>query len=76
MMKDQKRGLAGLQEKSRRPKTSPSRKIFPEHIQLIVELRKRKLGHRRVQNELARLHNLSFSTATIHKTLEGSINLF
>lgn len=66
----QERGLAGLQEKSRRPKTSPNRKIFPEHVQLIAELRKRKLGHRRIQNELARLHNLSFSTATIHKTLE------
>ena len=66
----QERGLVGLQEKSRRPKTSPNQKIFPEHVQLIAELRKRKLGHRRIQNELARLHNLSFSTATIHKTLE------
>ena len=51
-------------------KNPPNRKIFPEHVQLIAELRKRKLGHRRIQNELARLHDLSFSTATIHKTLE------
>jgi transposase InsO family protein len=62
--------LAGLQEESRRPKTSPNRKIFPEHLQLITELRKRKLGHRSTQNELARLHNLSFATATIHKALQ------
>jgi transposase-like protein len=66
----QERGLAGLQEESGRPKTSPNRKIPPEHLPLITELRKRKLGHRRIQNELVRLHNLSFSTATIPKALE------
>ena len=66
----QESGLAGLQEESRRPKTSPNRKIFPEQEGLIADLRKRKLGHRRIQNELARLHNLSFSTATIHKALQ------
>ena len=66
----QESGLAGLQEESRRPKTSPNRKVFPEHEGLIAELRKRKLGHRRIQNELLRLHKISFSTATIHKALQ------
>jgi hypothetical protein len=50
--------VSGLQKESRRPKTSPNRKIFPEHEGLIAELRKRKLGHRRIQNELLRLHKL------------------
>ena len=54
----QESGLTGLQEESRRPKTSPNRKIFPEHEGLIAELRERKLGHRRIQNELLRLHKL------------------
>ena len=40
------------------------------HEQLIAALRKRKLGHRRIQNELQRLHGISLSTATIHKVLE------
>lgn len=62
--------MAGLQEESRRPKTSPNRKVLPGHEQLIADLRKRKLGHRRIQSELARLHELFFSTATIHKTLD------
>src|SRR4051812_28750255 len=66
----QEHGVAGLQEKIRRPKTSPNRKGFPEHEQLIAGLRKRKLGHRRIQNELIRLHDVSFSMATIHKALE------
>lgn len=44
--------------------------MLPAHEQLITELRKRKLGHRRIQNELRRLHEISLSTATIHKVLE------
>ena len=37
-------GLEGLQEESRRPKTSPKRKVFLEQEKLIVELRERKLA--------------------------------
>jgi len=66
----QEHGLAGLQEQSHRPRTSPNRKVTSIHEELIADLRKRKLEHRRIQNELARLHNLSFSTPTIHKVLE------
>jgi len=37
---------------------------------LIIDLRKeRKLGARRIQSELKRLHDISYSTATIHKVL-------
>jgi hypothetical protein len=49
-----------VQEASRRPKTSPNRKIFPKQEGLIAELRKRNLGHQRIQNELSRLHNIFF----------------
>jgi transposase InsO family protein len=65
----QEHGIAGLQEESRRPKTSPNRKIFAEEEKLIATLRSRKLGHRRIQSELIRLHGISFSTATIHRAL-------
>jgi transposase InsO family protein len=66
----QEHGEAGLQEESRRPKSSPFKKVSPAHEQLIADLRKRKLGHRRIQNELRRLHEISLSTATIHKVLQ------
>ena len=66
----QESGLPGLQELSRKPKTSPNRKVQPTHEQWIADLRKRKLGHRRIQNELQRLHELKLSTASIHKVLE------
>lgn len=52
-------GIDGLKEESRRPKTSPARKVEPMHEQLIAALRKRKLGHRRIQNELQHLHGIS-----------------
>jgi len=65
----QEKGIDGLQEESRRPKSSPAQKVQSVHEQLISDLRKRKLGHRRIQNELNRLHNISLSTATIHKVL-------
>lgn len=66
----QEHGEAGLKEESRRPKSSPARKVLPVHEQLVADLRKRKLGHRRIQNELLRLHAISLSTATIHKILK------
>lgn len=63
-------GVNGLQEDSRRPNSSPAQKVLPIHVQLIFDLRERKLGHRRIQNELKRLHDISFSNATTHKVLE------
>lgn len=63
-------GLTNLQDESSRPKTSPSRKVQPEYEQQIADLRKRKLGHRRIQNELRRLYDLTLSTSTIHKALD------
>lgn len=65
----QKDGEQGLQDQSRRPNYSPKSKVSEEHEKLITELRQRKLGHRRIQSELIRLHAIRLSTATIHKTL-------
>ncbi len=63
-------GLAGLESRSRRPKTSPARKITREDEKRILALRvKRRLGSRRIQNELKRLYSCSLSLATIHKVL-------
>lgn len=63
-------GEATLLELSRRPKGSPATKVFAQQEDIILALRNvRKLGVRRIQNELKRLHNLSLSLATIHKVL-------
>jgi hypothetical protein len=62
--------VRGLKDESRRPKSSPFKKVLPVHEKRIADLRKRKLGHRRIQNELRCLHDISLSTATIHKVLE------
>lgn len=62
-------GEAGLASKSRRPHTSPKRKILEEQESWVLELRKRRLGVRRIRNELIRLHECSLSMATIHKIL-------
>ena len=62
-------GVEDLQEESRKPKTSPKQKVFVEQEKWIVQLREYKLGHRRIQHELIRLHGLSLGMATIHKTL-------
>jgi transposase len=63
-------GIGGLHDKSKKPHRSPNKKVTEEHETLILDLRKkRKLGARRIQNELIRNHELSFSLATIHKIL-------
>ncbi|WP_444997907.1 IS481 family transposase [Aliikangiella sp. IMCC44359] len=63
-------GVEGLASQSRRPLSSPNAKISPKEEALILELRQsRNLGARRLQSELVRLHQLSFSLATIHKVL-------
>jgi transposase len=64
-------GIEGLKSLSRRPKHSPKTKVFEREEELILMLRKlRKLGARRLQSELKRHHELSFSLATIHKVLK------
>lgn len=63
-------GVVGLQSLSRRPHSSPTRKVTCEIEGWILDLRKsRNLGARRIQNELARLHECRLSLATIHKVL-------
>ncbi len=66
----QSKGIDGLRSQSRRPLSSPNAKVGSKEETLILELRKvRNLGARRIQSELVRLHQLSFSLATIHKVL-------
>jgi len=63
-------GVEGLSDQSRRPHSSPNTKIGKQEEQWILSLRKtRKLGARRIQNELFRLHDCSLALATIHKVL-------
>ncbi|MBY0280819.1 MAG: IS481 family transposase [Alphaproteobacteria bacterium] len=67
----EEKGLDGLEDYSRKPINSPSRKIFSEQELIILSLRQeRKLGVRRIQSELKRHHELSLSLATIHKILK------
>lgn len=64
------KGLDGLQDVSRRPHSSPNTKIDNRIEDWILKLRKdRKLGARRIQNELLREHNFQLSLASIHKVL-------
>ena len=65
-----KQGLAGLQDQSRRPHNSPNTKVGEQEQSWILDLRKsRKLGARRIQNELYREQGCSLGLATIHKVL-------
>jgi transposase InsO family protein len=64
-------GEEGLYDLSSIPKNFPLQKRNEIDENLIIDLRKeRNLGVRRIQSELKRLHNISFSTATIHKVLK------
>jgi transposase InsO family protein len=64
-------GLKGLASRSRKPLRSPATKVFAKQEAWILSFRReRKLGARRIQNELLRLHQLSLSLATIHKVLD------
>lgn len=64
-------GEEGLKDITRRPKTSPLQKRNIADENLILTIRKeRKLGARRIQNELKRLHDISYSLDTIHKVLK------
>jgi transposase len=65
-------GEEALADQSRRPHSSPNRKVLQEQEKWILELRKRRLGVRRIQNELRRLHECKLSLATIHKVLTAN----
>ena len=65
------RGVSGLSSLSRRPKSSPLVKVLDHHREWIGELRKRRLGSRRIQSELQRNHNFELSRTTIEKVLRG-----
>ncbi len=65
----QKIGEAGLIELSRRSHHSPNRKVLAKEIGWISELRKRRLGSRRIQSELLRNYAFSVSRATLCKVL-------
>jgi len=63
-------GVEGLVDQSRRPLSSPNAKVGEQEQQWILHLRlKRKLGARRIQNELFRQHECSLALGTIHKVL-------
>lgn len=63
-------GIDGLQDVSRRPHNSPNTKIDKQVETWILRLRQyRKLGARRIQNELLREHDFHLSLASIHKVL-------
>ena len=66
----QEQGEAGLASRSRRRHTPPEPKVKPADTEAVLSLRtKRKLGPKGIQNELKRLHQTQFSTATIWKIL-------
>lgn len=60
----------GSREQSKRPLTSPRRKVGKAEEVLLLRLRQaRKAGARRLWNELFCLHSIELSLATIHKIL-------
>src|SRR5688500_3777156 len=65
----QSSGEDGLNELSRRPHNSPTRKVFEKEIKWISELRRRRLGSRRIQSELLRNYTFRLSRATLAKIL-------
>jgi transposase InsO family protein len=66
----QVQGIEGLSDQSKKPHFSPNLKLTDDIEKLILQLRKkRKLGARRIQNELKRLYSISLSLASIHKVL-------
>ncbi len=63
-------GLEGLNDQSRRPRSSPQTKVTEKMVDLILDMRKnRKLGCKRISNELLRLHEISLSPPTVQKIL-------
>lgn len=67
----QEAGPEGLADTSRRPASSPNRKVFAREEALILELRKSEgLGVHRLKSELKRRHGLDLSAETILKALK------
>jgi transposase InsO family protein len=65
----QAEGEAGLRSRSRRPHNI-KRKVTDEHVEWIRHLRlERKLGPKRIQAELVRLHGLHLAASTIWTVL-------
>jgi transposase len=62
-------GKDALADHSRRPLNSPAAKVFKPQEEWILALRRRRLGARRIQNELRREHDCQLSLATIDKVL-------
>jgi transposase InsO family protein len=63
-------GIEGLKDRSRRPRSSPNQKVFDKEEELILSLRvERRMGARRIKNELYRHHAVHLGLATIHKVL-------
>ena len=62
--------MAGLQSKSKRPKKTPEKKVTDKIGEWVLELRKRRLGSRRIQSELKRVHDCSLSRRTIQTILD------
>jgi transposase InsO family protein len=62
-------GEAGLASRSRRPKSSPARRIGDRERAWILEFRGRRLGSRRIESELSRTHDFKVSRTTIDKVL-------
>ncbi len=67
----QEAGPEGLVDTSRRPASSPNRKVFAPQEALILDLRKREgLGVHKLKAELKRRHGLDLAPETILKTLK------
>ena len=63
-------GEDGLNELSRRPHSSPAKKVGTEAEEQILALRReRRFGVKRIRAELRRLHNVQLSPSVIHKVL-------
>jgi transposase InsO family protein len=66
----EREGDVGLRARSRRPHHSSTLKVGERQEVLILSLRReRRLGVKRLRNELLRLHEVRLSVATIHKVL-------
>ena len=66
----QEAGVAGRSDRSRRPLTSPGRKVFASEGSRIIALRRDcKRGIKRLRIELIRLHGLRISADTNHEVV-------
>jgi hypothetical protein len=66
------RGPAGLEEASRKPRSSPNRKVFEAEAALIHDMRSHGFGVSRIRTELRAGHGVDVSGTTVRKILRGS----